>query len=88
MDAAVIQHKIVEFLVTTTGQSSLDAETDLESAGLIDSLAMMDLLVFFEGEFGVRLEFEDLTPDVFHSAATIARRIEIRVDVARAKQAA
>jgi acyl carrier protein len=88
MDTAAIQRKIVEFLVTTTGQTALDGDTVLESAGLIDSLAMMDLLVFFEGEFGVRLEFEDLTPDVFHSPATIARLIESRIEVARAKKAA
>ena len=40
---------------------------------------MMDLLVFVEAELGIRLDFEDLTPDTFRSPATIARLIESRM---------
>ena len=78
MNAAEIQQKIVGFLVSATGQSSIDGDTELQESGIIDSLMMMDLLVFVETEFGVRLDFEDLTPDAFHSPATIARLIERR----------
>jgi len=40
---------------------------------------MMDLLVFLETEFQVRLDFSDLTPEAFHSPATIARLVASRM---------
>ena len=79
MKAAEIQLKIVEFLVSATGQSSIDGETELQESGIIDSLMMMDLLVFVETELGIRLEFEDITPEVFETPATISRLIESRI---------
>ena len=73
-----IQSKIVQFLANATGQS-VDATTDLQSSELIDSLTMMDLLVYIESEFGVRLDFEDLTPEAFQSPVTLSRLIESRM---------
>lgn len=67
-----IQSKLIQFLTTVTGLESIDANTDLQSSEIIDSLTMMDLLVFIETEFGVRLEFDDLTPESFRSPATLA----------------
>jgi acyl carrier protein len=74
-----IQQEVIQFLSTVTGLSSIDAETDLESSGIIDSLTMMDLLVFVETKFGVRLDFDDLTPESFHSPATLSRLISMRI---------
>ena len=79
MNANEIQSKIVGFLVSATGQSSIDGDTELQESGIIDSLMMMDLLVFVETEIGLRLEFEDITPDVFETPATISRLIESRI---------
>lgn len=79
MNSISIQQKIVEFLVSATGQDSLHPETELQDSGIIDSLLMMDLLVFIEGQFGVRLEFQDLTPETFKTPATIARLVESRM---------
>lgn len=70
-----IQSKLIQFLTTVTGLESIDANTDLQSSEIIDSLTMMDLLVFIETEFGVRLEFDDLTPESFRSPATLAQLI-------------
>jgi acyl carrier protein len=79
LNTNAIQQKVIEFLVSATGQSSIDGETELQESGIIDSLLMMDLLVFVEAEFGVRLDFEDLTPDTFQSPSTIAGLIERRM---------
>ena len=79
MNADEIQSKIVGFLVSATGQSSIDGDTELQESGIIDSLMMMDLLVFIETELGIRLEFEDITPDVFETPAAISRLIENRI---------
>ena len=76
---AVIEQGIIEYLRSLTGQSDLSRETDLQTAGVTDSLTMMDLLVFVETEFQLRLEFEDLTPAVFRTPATLSALIVSRL---------
>ena len=80
MNATIIQQKIVGFLVSATGQTTIDSDTELQESGIIDSLMMMDLLVFIETELGLRLEFEDITPDVFETPATISRLVQSRIE--------
>ena len=75
MKVATTHDRIAEFLTSVTGQE-IHADTNLQDSNLIDSLTMMDLLVFFESEFGVRLDFEDLTPEFFQSPATISRLLD------------
>jgi acyl carrier protein len=80
MNVVVIQQKVIDFLISVTGQSSIDGATELQESEIIDSLTMMDLLVFIESEFGVRLNFEDITPEVFQTPATLAGLIESRAN--------
>jgi acyl carrier protein len=88
MTSLTIQNRLVEFLSSVTGQESFAADTDLFDAGVTDSLTMMDLLVFVETEFQVRLGFVDLTPDVFQTSRTlgdlIARRLGLSSPAAAA----
>lgn len=79
MSHDVIEHGIIEYLRSLTGLTDLGRETDLQAVGVTDSLTMMDLLVFIETEFQLRLEFEDLTPDVFRTPATLAELIVNRL---------
>lgn len=79
MSNLAIQARIIDFLRSVTGQDALDAGTDLIDAGVTDSLTMMDLLVFVETEFQVRLGFADLTPDVFRTPETLANLIVRRL---------
>lgn len=48
------------------------AEADLLEAGLIDSLALVTLIVAFEDTFGVQLPLDDFDIDRFRSVASIA----------------
>ncbi|MFK7777421.1 MAG: acyl carrier protein [Gimesia sp.] len=74
-----IQHRLVEFLQSVTGQQNLTATTDLIDSGLLDSLTMMDLLVFVESEFQLRLDFQDITPEFFKNSSTITELIISRL---------
>ena len=74
-----IQDQLVEFLQSVTGQQNLDARTALIDSGLLDSLTMMDLLVFIETEFQLRLDFQDIKPDLFKNPGTIAELIATRL---------
>ena len=51
-------------------------DADLFEAGVLDSLALVDLLNELEGEFGFRLSFGQLNIDDFRSLDRIAHFVE------------
>jgi D-alanine--poly(phosphoribitol) ligase subunit 2 len=53
-------------------------DTDLFEAGLLDSLAFVELLVHLEREFGVTTSIDDLKLDNFNSVAHIAEFVAAR----------
>jgi len=57
------------------------ADTDLFEAGLLDSLAFVELLLQLEREFGVATSLEDLEADNFRSIARIATFVSERATV-------
>jgi acyl carrier protein len=48
------------------------ADTDLIERGLLDSLALVELLVAIEREFGIEVNVADLEIETFRSIATIS----------------
>src|SRR5258706_1195567 len=50
-------------------------DTDLLEAGLMDSLALIQLLVQLEERFGVKIAVDELEIDDFRSIASIARLV-------------
>jgi D-alanine--poly(phosphoribitol) ligase subunit 2 len=56
-------------------------DTDLFEAGLLDSLAFVELLLRLEHEFGVTTSVDDLDADNFRSIARIAEFVSNRVTV-------
>lgn len=50
----------------------------LISSGLIDSFSLMDLALFVEDTFGVRIEDTELNADTFDSLAQLTAIIESR----------
>ena len=88
MTSRTVETRLVDFLRTLTGQDQLQADSDLQETGITDSLTMMDLLVFIETEFQMRLGFADLTPDVFQTPATVADLIAAQLMSQRRSHAA
>jgi len=52
------------------------AETDLVATGVLDSLALIELLLRLEQSFGVQISVDDLELDNFRSIDSIARFVE------------
>lgn len=88
MVEVMIEKSLIEFLCETTGQDDISPATDLLESGLVDSLMMMDLIVFVETEFSTVLEFSDLTPETFQTPKTIAQLVSTRSAKIRANDAA
>lgn len=55
-------------------KGDLQPETDL--AGIIDSTAIMELVVWIEGTFGFTVELDDINPDNFGSVRQLAQWIQ------------
>jgi acyl carrier protein len=53
----------------------------LISSGLIDSFSLVDLALFVEDTFGVRIEDSELTSDVFDTLSELASLVEKRSTV-------
>ena len=52
--------------------SAVGDEESLLGAGVIDSVAMVDLIAFLEGEYGIVVDEDDMVPEHFDSIAAIA----------------
>jgi acyl carrier protein len=53
-------------------------DESLISSGLIDSFSLMDLALFVEDNFGVRIEDTELNADTFDNLAQLTALIESR----------
>jgi acyl carrier protein len=56
----------------------ISADEPLISSGLIDSFSLMDLALFVEDTFGVRVEDTELNANTFDNLAQLASLIESR----------
>lgn len=57
---------------------SIGASESLISTGLIDSFSLMDLALFVEDTFGVRIEDTELNADTFDTLTQLTSLIESR----------
>lgn len=57
---------------------TLDDDEALISSGLIDSFSLVDLALFVEDTFAVRIEDSELTADVFDTLSELMALVESR----------
>jgi acyl carrier protein len=67
-----LRDQVAAVVTDRAGIEVSDAKSDLLAAGLIDSLALVTLIVAFEDTFGVQLPLDDFDIDRFRSVASIA----------------
>ncbi|HET9906045.1 MAG TPA: acyl carrier protein [Anaerolineales bacterium] len=73
--------KLSEFISGTILKQpnrKIDPSEPLISSGLIDSFSLMDVALFVEDNFGVRIEDTELNADTFDSLTQLASLIESR----------
>ena len=67
-----LRAQVAEVVSERAGIDVPDTSTDLLEAGLIDSLALVTLIVALEETFGVQLPLDDFDVDHFRSVDTMA----------------
>lgn len=70
-----IERQLLALVSKRVNMEIPSAETDLIEVGIIDSLALVDLLLRIEEEFGVRVPLEELEIDDLRSVAGLAKVI-------------
>ncbi len=76
MDTTTIQTKIRGFLATFFQNIELADDQDIFALGFVNSLFAMQLVLFVEKEFDLKIEDEDLDIDNFRSLNAIAALVE------------
>jgi acyl carrier protein len=72
-----LENYIAEKILKTPGRSIQPNDT-LISSGMIDSFSLMDLALFVEDTFGVRIEDTELNASTFDSLTQLAALIQSR----------
>lgn len=73
------KHSIMTFLQDRLNVDVLSPEHDLVEAGILDSLMIVDLALYFEQKFDVALSLNDLEIENFASVASMATFVTTRI---------
>lgn len=73
---STITRFIREELLRGDGQVSLEPSTSLIRTGILDSLALLKLIVFIEQQFGLKIEDGEVLPNNFETIDHIKTFIE------------
>jgi acyl carrier protein len=68
--------RVHRLLVDALSTQPPSVDADLIESGLLDSLALVELLFALEREFGLSIPLEELDIDTFRSVRTIAGYVE------------
>lgn len=69
---SISQDDLAHFIRTDLGiEDAIDAETELFSGGLLDSVSMVSLITFIEEKAGVTVQPSDVTLENFDTIASI-----------------
>jgi acyl carrier protein len=68
--------RLRDILARTLGTTITDGDTDLVQSGLIDSLALVELLVAVEQEFSITFAADELEIERFRSLRTLAELVD------------
>ena len=73
--------KLAAFIATDLlkqPKRAIRADEALISSGLIDSFSLMDISLFVEGNFGVRIDDTELNAETFDTLEQLAKLIQSR----------
>ncbi len=83
MDTRVIIRRfIAENLMYSSKGFHLDDDVSFLEEGVVDSLGVMELVVFVEEQFGVQVADEEVTPEYFDSVNRLADYVEAKQSAA------
>ncbi|HJT29227.1 MAG TPA: acyl carrier protein [Pyrinomonadaceae bacterium] len=76
MNDVPVRQRIREFIERHVRQRNFDDDVDIFALGFVNSMFAMQLVLFVEGDFGIKVEDEDLEIDNFKSVNAIGDLVE------------
>lgn len=75
LDIQIIKKYLKEFLSTLTGSGNLSDTTQLIDKDIIDSLNLVQLILFIESKFKIKIDIFDIRFESFESVDTLSNFI-------------
>lgn len=75
---ATIKAFIAENILFSENGYPYDDETSFLDNGIVDSMSVMDLVLFSEKEFGVKISDPEITPENFDSVENLSNFIRTK----------
>jgi acyl carrier protein len=72
----VVRSFVLETFPSASAGITIEEGTSFLEAGLIDSMGVLELVDFLEGQFGIAVEDSDLVPENLDSIRKICRYLE------------
>jgi acyl carrier protein len=83
-DNEVLHAQLKAFFSEKLSVEVSSVDTDLVQTGILDSLALVELLAYIEKEFKTEISFDDVEIEDFHSIARIAEYVDAHSPVLKA----
>jgi acyl carrier protein len=80
----VLHARLKAFFSEKLSVEVLSIDADLVQTGILDSLALVELLTCIEKEFGMEISLDDVEIEDFHSIAKIAEYVDAHSPVLKA----
>lgn len=74
-DLTDIERRLKEYIGKDLVSDDAVIEPETNLIGLVDSTALVELIVWIESEFGFAVELDSMTPEVFGTVKGIAQHI-------------
>jgi acyl carrier protein len=73
-----LEQELLTYIKTELAQGKPDIGPETNLAGVVDSTAVMEIVVWLEGKYGLEVEVDDITPDNFGTVAALAAYVRKR----------
>ena len=87
MPDSILYDQIARFFPEHANIEAPSPDADLFEAGILDSLAFIDLVVYLEQQFDIRISADELEPENFRSIARISEFTTARLGLKDAASA-
>tara|TARA_R110000850_G_scaffold44595_10_gene113199 strand:+ start:972 stop:1217 length:246 start_codon:yes stop_codon:yes gene_type:complete len=77
MTTVEVSHELLKFIQNNLVDESMviTPKTQLQNEAGIDSMAMVEIILFIERKFDVTFSDEELNPEIFHSVEILAEAV-------------
>jgi acyl carrier protein len=83
-DNEVLHARLRAFFSERLSVEVTSVDANLAQTGILDSLALVELLSYIEEEFGTEISLDDIEIEDFHSIARIAEYVDAHSPVLKA----